>query len=173
MHTSHWGRRESTITGLAIVGSLLLLNGAVIIHKHEGVVVFGVDVTLGALVSRAQIACGVIIGQSGLGGTLLVSSTRDGIRKWGLNNNTIAQRRVNSLPGTLGSVGGNQNVRPAKGIVSPVGDVVQYVLHWGFGEGKIREKKKEDLESTLGKEKKGRIRIENPLKGPLKPPDAG
>jgi hypothetical protein len=82
VHTRHWGRRESTITGLAIVGSLLLLDGAVIIHKDEGVVVFGVDVTLGALVSRAQIACGVIIGQSGLGGTLLVSSTRDGIRTW-------------------------------------------------------------------------------------------
>jgi hypothetical protein len=68
-----------------------------------------------------------------------------------LNNNTIAQRRVNSLPGTLGSVGGNQNVRPAKGIVSPVGDVVQYVLHWEFGEGKIREKRRKIWRVPWGK----------------------
>lgn len=55
---------------------LLLLYSAVVVHEDEGAVIFGVDVTLRTLVSRAEIALGVVSRQGCLGGTLLRSSAR-------------------------------------------------------------------------------------------------
>jgi hypothetical protein len=66
-------------------------------------------------------------------------------------------------------VGRNQNGRPSEGVVSPVGDVVKYLLHCGTWTGKIKERK----------EKIGRVPWRNregkafESKSPLKPPDAG
>jgi len=53
---------------------LLLLDSAVVVHKHKGAVILGVGVALGALVSGAEVAFGVVIRQSSLGGTLLCTS---------------------------------------------------------------------------------------------------
>ena len=115
-----------------VIGSLFLLHGTVVIDKHEGAVIFWVDVALGALVSRTQVASGVVVGQSGLGGTFLLSSTKQINPMSALS--LVAQHRAggkNLLPRALGSVGRNQDVGPAQGVESPVGDVVQDVFHSG------------------------------------------
>lgn len=62
-------RTRSVIRTIAIctfIGSLLLLDGAVVVDKDKGACIVGVDVTLGAFVTRAQIALGIVGGQSGL-----------------------------------------------------------------------------------------------------------
>jgi hypothetical protein len=55
-----------TISITIVIRSLLLLHGTVVIDKDKGAVVLGVGVTLGTLVAGAQIAFGIIVGQSGL-----------------------------------------------------------------------------------------------------------
>jgi hypothetical protein len=63
-----------TILIRGFVGSLLFLHSAVVVHKHEGAVVFRVGVTLGALVSGTEVAFRVVVRQGSLGGTLLRAS---------------------------------------------------------------------------------------------------
>lgn len=121
---------KPTISIVAIIGGLFLLDSAVVVHKHESAVVLGVDVTLRALVSRAQVAFGVIGRQSSLGSTLLRSSVdqRKKISLATFQRYTMA-RNGNTLPGSLGSVGRDQNMGSTKGIESPVGDIIKNVLH--------------------------------------------
>lgn len=59
---------------IRIVRRLLLLDGAIIIDKDKGSVVLGIGVALGALVSGAQVAAGIVLGESGLGRALLLTS---------------------------------------------------------------------------------------------------
>jgi hypothetical protein len=122
---------KPTISVVAIIGGLFFLNGAVVVHKYESAVVLGVDVTLCALVSRAQIALGVIGRQSSLGSTLLRASIdqREKLSSASLQRYTMA-RNGNTLPGPLGSVGRDQNMGSAKRIESPVGDIIKNVLHF-------------------------------------------
>lgn len=61
------------MTGLIV--RLLLLYRAVVIYKHESAVILGIDVTGGTLIPRAEVAFGVVIGESGLGRALLRSSS--------------------------------------------------------------------------------------------------
>ena len=52
-YTAQWETEKCTVSAAIIVGSLFLLDGAVVIDKHESAVVFWVDVTLGTLISGA------------------------------------------------------------------------------------------------------------------------
>ena len=58
-----------------LVVRLLLLHGAVVVHKHKGAVIVGVGVALRALVSGTQVTFGIVGWESGLGGTFLRSSS--------------------------------------------------------------------------------------------------
>lgn len=57
-----------------VVRRLFFLDGAIIIDEDKGAVVLGIGVALGTLVSGTQVAAGIILGESGLGGALLLSS---------------------------------------------------------------------------------------------------
>lgn len=50
-----------TIIIAVVIRSLLLLHGTVVVDKDKGAVVFGIGVTLGALIAWAQVALGIII----------------------------------------------------------------------------------------------------------------
>jgi hypothetical protein len=72
------GLVQLTILVCGFVRSLFFLHGTVVIQEHEGAVVFGVGVALGALVSGAEVALGVVVRQGGLGGTFLCASVFGG-----------------------------------------------------------------------------------------------
>ena len=55
-----------TIAFCAFIGSLLLLDSAVVVDKDKGAFIVRVDVTLGTLVTRAQVTLGIVGGQNGL-----------------------------------------------------------------------------------------------------------
>lgn len=59
-------RRMRTVSIAAVIRSLLLLHGTVVVDKDKGAVVLRVGVTLGTLVAGAQVALGIIVGQRGL-----------------------------------------------------------------------------------------------------------
>lgn len=65
---------ERTIFIIRLIVRLLLLYSAVVVDKHEGAVILRIDVPLRTLVPGAKVAFGIVIGEGGLGGTLLRSS---------------------------------------------------------------------------------------------------
>lgn len=71
-----------TIAICSFIISLLFLDSTVIVDKDKGALVFGIDVTLGSLVTRAQVALGIVVGQSSLGRALLLSSVQGKIFQW-------------------------------------------------------------------------------------------
>jgi hypothetical protein len=71
-----------TIAICSFIISLLFLDSTVIVDKDKCALVFGIDVTLGSLVTRAQVALGIVVGQSSLGRALLLSSVQDKFFQW-------------------------------------------------------------------------------------------
>jgi phosphoglycerol transferase MdoB-like AlkP superfamily enzyme len=71
-----------TIAICSFIISLLFLDSTVIVDKDKGAFVFGIDVTLGSLVTRAQVALGIVVGQSSLGWALLLSSVQGKFFQW-------------------------------------------------------------------------------------------
>lgn len=116
---------------VGLVSGLLLLHGAVVVDKHKSAVVAGVDVTLCAVIARAEVTLWVKCRQGSLGGTFLGTSVDQERCALAIVFRVCYTVPIeHSLPRALGSVGRHQDMRPAQGIVSPMGDIVQYtVIH--------------------------------------------
>lgn len=71
-----WGPldRNHTVEIVRIVRSLLLLDSAIVVDKDESALVLGIGIALSALVSRTQIAGGIVRRKRGFGRAFLLSS---------------------------------------------------------------------------------------------------
>lgn len=72
-HHDHYNKHTIAVI-LRVIRCLFLLDSAIVVDEHERAVVLGIGVSLGTFVARTQIAAGVVLGQSSLGGALLLSS---------------------------------------------------------------------------------------------------
>lgn len=135
--------RHTIFSCVRLVLSLLLLDGAVIVHEGKGCFVVGVLVALGSAVSRTEVALLPISGSSPgrqlgpalpldrtLGACSLPAPPVDLWQPCQPANVGRAQSGRSLLPGPLGSVRGDQQPGAAERIVPPMGDVVEdLVVH--------------------------------------------